>query len=198
MSAAWIPFLAFLLLVITTLFTLYPPQEDQAHRKFLYVAVVVVLGLTVFVFSLIAARDESVERADARVREHHLQESMDQAHKDLGTANNELADIRKTVSQPGAPDDLVARVQAIVGQKPSSTLAPTAIRGEAMITVLGGSAATVRTPYVRSTSQIYLTPQDGSTISGTLRPANIKPGVSFDIVSSNGGDEGKVYWLMYP
>ena len=75
------------------------------------------------------------------------------------------------------------------------------IRGTAILSIGGGpdgeAKATVRTTLVRAKSTIVVTGKENS-VSGTLRVGNIKPGVSFDILSNNGGDEGKVFWVMYP
>jgi len=78
---------------------------------------------------------------------------------------------------------------------------PEVVRGVAELVISSGpngeAKATVRSSLVRANSTILVTGKD-DRVSGALRVTNIKPGVSFDILSNNGGDDGKVYWVIYP
>jgi len=71
--------------------------------------------------------------------------------------------------------------------------------------VVGGAAlpatpvagqVTVLTSAVTANSKIYVTFTGFSGTTGFLKTANIVPGVSFDIVSSQSGDRGTVSWLI--
>ncbi len=70
---------------------------------------------------------------------------------------------------------------------------PRVIKG---VAILKNGQITVFNIAVTQTSEIYASGQDDN-VSGSLRITNIKPGVSFDIVSSNGADNGKVAWFLY-
>jgi len=198
MSFWWLPLLTFLLLVVTTLFALFPPKEDQTHRKFAYVAIVVAIGVALFVFSLVAAIDESSERKEAHKREQHLQESVDQARSELRKANGELGEIRRTVSQPGSAEDTISRVERLLGQKPTAQPTPNALYPIASGTAdLVSGHVTVHDPHATPTSNIIVTGQDSGVFAGALH-VDKKTNGSFDIDCDNGGANGKVFWVIYP
>lgn len=60
---------------------------------------------------------------------------------------------------------------------------------------LVNGVATVDTGAVAADSKVLVSSVDDG-VSGALRVTNIVPGVSFDIVSSNGGDNGLVTWVI--
>jgi hypothetical protein len=61
---------------------------------------------------------------------------------------------------------------------------------------LTAGSVTVSTAAVTTNSKIYLTFTGFSGSTGFLRVGTIVNGVSFQIVSSNGGDTGTVNWLI--
>lgn len=62
-------------------------------------------------------------------------------------------------------------------------------------TAAGDSRVTVANAAVTADSKIFPASQDAG-VTGTLRIENVVPGVSFDIVSNNGGDNGTVAWTL--
>ena len=64
------------------------------------------------------------------------------------------------------------------------------------IATLVAGTVTVMTPKVNATSRIFLTPQEGGSLNGTIRVSSRVNDTSFDITSSDLTDTADIAWLI--
>jgi hypothetical protein len=199
----WVAILAFILLAVGAAISIHPPQKRQ--WKIVSFVTVVVAGLLLLTLTVFQATGHKAEQEDAISRERHLQESLDRSEKGFSDLRREVVDATKRGQQPGSSDerlnsvlsDLAKALGRPVPVASSTTLPSLSPIATGTATLKMMQATTVLTTAVTKTSKILLTGQDDDVL-GSLRVTNIVPGVSFDIVSSNGTDAGRVFWIRYP
>ena len=133
------------------------------------------------------------EQAQLQQALGQAKQSLDQTRQEVATLQEQVEEIQAQATRPGNPSEKLDKIAEILGARiPAST--QRTVRGTAILT---NGQVTVSNSAVTATAEIHASSQDDG-VSGTLRVVNIKPGVSFDIVSTNLGDNGKVAWVMYP
>jgi hypothetical protein len=198
----WIGLIGVAMAALGALVSVIPPKERQFR----------ILSLTAFgvgsvllvVLLWIHANDNAKEKAEATNAQRETRIALIQAQKEFRDFRNEVNDATKRAQQPGPTDERLNSVLTALTKtlgKPPLTVNPpsTALSpvdsGTAILKM--AQATTVPSRVVTATSKIQVGSFDDN-VSGSLRVTNIVPGVSFDIVSSNGADAGKVFWIIYP
>lgn len=202
----WIGFVGVLMALLGAWVSVSPPKEEQKQFKIIALTAFAVGSVILVVLLWIHTNDNAKERRETAEAQRHSNELLAQSQKEFREFRTEVVSAQKEANKPGSPDEKLDRINETLSKalgRPlptanpitAPTLSPVA-KGTAMLK--GGQATTVLTKAVTATSKIQVMPVGNSEITGRLYPTNIVPGVSFDVVSENGADAGKFFWVIYP
>jgi hypothetical protein len=148
--------------------------------------------------------DNAKEKQESAKAQQETRTTLIQTQKEFREFRDEVSSIQKAANAPNAHlETVLDALNQTLGKQRSTPIYPTADQAQrypiatGTVTLKPAQATTVLTTAVTATSKIQLGNFDDN-VSGSLRVTNIVPGVSFDIVSTNGADSGKVFWIMYP